>query len=59
LPNLAIKGRRRWRKKRILVIEDEVLIALEIIANLESANAVAVGPCSSIDDALKAIEAIG
>lgn len=43
--------------KRILVVEDEILIAMEIISNLESEQAVPVGPFSSADAALKAIEA--
>lgn len=43
-------------KKRILVVEDEVLVALEIMANLEAEGAVPVGPCSSVAEALRTVE---
>ena len=42
--------------KRILVVEDEVMVGLNVISTLEEANAIPVGPCCSIDEALKAIE---
>jgi CheY-like chemotaxis protein len=37
--------------KRVLVVEDNFLIAIEIVDALEAANAVVVGPCSNLDDA--------
>jgi signal transduction histidine kinase/DNA-binding response OmpR family regulator len=42
--------------KRILVIEDEPLIALEIVAGLESAGVNVVGPVGSVEGALQSIE---
>ena len=42
--------------KRILVVEDEFLIALDIVAALEAGGFVAVGPLASIDEALDALE---
>ena len=42
--------------KRVLVVEDEPLIALEQIANLEEMGARAVGPAGTIARALHAIE---
>lgn len=37
--------------KRVLVVEDNYLIASEIIDSLEAANAVVLGPCSTLEDA--------
>lgn len=37
--------------KRVLVVEDNILLAVELADVLEAANAVVVGPCSSLDDA--------
>jgi CheY-like chemotaxis protein len=42
--------------KRILVVEDEFLIALDIVAALEAGGFVVVGPLASIDEALDALE---
>ena len=42
--------------KRILVVEDEVVVGLNVISALEEANAIPVGPCCSIDEALEVIE---
>jgi CheY-like chemotaxis protein len=44
------------RGKRFLVVEDEPLIALEIVAGLESAGVDVEGPVGSAEDALRAIE---
>lgn len=40
----------------ILVVEDEFLIALDIVAALENAGLEVVGPASTVSDALAAIE---
>jgi CheY-like chemotaxis protein len=40
----------------ILVVEDEFLIALDIVAALEQAGIPVVGPASTVADALAAIE---
>ena len=40
----------------ILVVEDEFLIALDIVAALENAGLPVVGPASTVRDALAAIE---
>jgi CheY-like chemotaxis protein len=37
--------------KRVLVVEDNVLIAAEITDSLEAANAVVVGPCMNLEEA--------
>lgn len=37
--------------KRVLVVEDNCLLALELAEELEAANAVVVGPCSSLREA--------
>jgi DNA-binding NtrC family response regulator len=37
---------------RVLVVEDEFLIMMELVALLEDAGAVVVGPCSSVKQAL-------
>src|SRR4029078_12968127 len=42
--------------KRILVVEDEFLIALDIVAALEAGGSVAAGRLPSIDEALDALE---
>ena len=40
----------------ILVVEDEFLIALDIVAALENAGIAVAGPASTVSDALAAIE---
>ncbi|WP_141701605.1 hypothetical protein [Methyloceanibacter marginalis] len=40
----------------ILVVEDEFLIALDIVAALENAGHAVIGPASTVGDALAAIE---
>ncbi len=40
----------------ILVVEDEFLIALDIVAALENAGLAVIGPVSTVRDALAAIE---
>jgi CheY-like chemotaxis protein len=42
--------------KRFLVVEDEPLIALEIVAALESSGSVVKGPLGSVEEALRVIE---
>jgi CheY-like chemotaxis protein len=42
--------------KRILVVEDEFLIALDIAGALEQGGLVVIGPLASIPDALLALE---
>jgi CheY-like chemotaxis protein len=44
------------RGKRFLIVEDEPLIALEIVAGLESVGVDVEGPVGSVEDALRAIE---
>ena len=44
------------RDRRILVVEDEYLIAMSLQDALEEAGSVVVGPVSSVDKALKRIE---
>ena len=41
---------------RILVVEDEYLIALDIAGVLEQAGLAVVGPAGTVGDALRAIE---
>ena len=41
--------------KRLLVVEDEPLIALEIVAGLEAAGANVVGPAGTVSEALRVI----
>lgn len=40
-----------FQGKRVLVVEDDCLIAGEIVETLEAANAVVLGPCSTLEDA--------
>jgi PAS domain S-box-containing protein len=44
------------RGKRFLIVEDEPLIALDIVAGLESVGVAVEGPVGSVKDALRAIE---
>jgi CheY-like chemotaxis protein len=41
---------------RILVVEDEYLLARELHSSLESAGATVVGPVGSVDDALSMLD---
>jgi CheY-like chemotaxis protein len=43
------------RDRRILVVEDEYLIAVTLSDNLESAGSVVVGPVPSVEKAIKTI----
>jgi len=47
-------GRRQkeLRGRRVLVVEDEVLVALDYCQNLQEAGAEVVGPFHTVDDAL-------
>jgi CheY-like chemotaxis protein len=44
------------RDRRILIVEDEYLIAMSLQDALENAGSVVVGPVPSVDKAIKAIE---
>ena len=44
------------RDRRILVVEDEFLIAMSLQDALENAGSVVVGPVASVDKAIKTIE---
>jgi CheY-like chemotaxis protein len=44
------------RDRRILVVEDEYLIAISLADALENAGSVVVGPASSVDKALQTID---
>jgi DNA-binding NtrC family response regulator len=44
------------RDRRILVVEDEYLIAMSLQDALENAGSLVVGPVSSVDKAIKTIE---
>jgi CheY-like chemotaxis protein len=50
MPSLALRDR------RILVVEDEYLIAMTLKDNLEEAGSIVIGPVSSVDRALSALE---
>ena len=49
-PAEPLKGR------HFLIVEDEPLIALDIVAGLESAGVIVEGPVSSVKDALRTVE---
>jgi hypothetical protein len=42
--------------KRVLIVEDEFLIALHLTSELAARGAIVVGPTDNVDSALKAIE---
>ena len=44
------------RDRRILVVEDEYLIATSLVDALENAGSIVVGPVPSVDKAIKTIE---
>jgi CheY-like chemotaxis protein len=50
----SAKGR-RLAGKRLLVVEDEPLIALEIVDGLQSAGAHVLGPAGTVSEALRVI----
>ncbi|MGD9196424.1 MAG: response regulator [Methyloceanibacter sp.] len=56
VPVLAQEGVDLINSNPILVVEDEFLIALDIVAALESAGLDVVGPASTVSDALSAIQ---
>lgn len=47
----------RLKNQRVLVVEDEVLVAMLIEDELTAAGAKILGPAPSVDDALRLIEA--
>src|SRR5258706_6838420 len=42
--------------KRALIVEDEYLVAMNIVAEVAARGSVAVGPAATVDGALKAIK---
>jgi CheY-like chemotaxis protein len=44
--------------KRVLVVEDEALVAMLVADELRGAGAEIVGPAPSVDDALRLVEAV-
>ncbi len=44
--------------KRVLVVEDEALVAMLVAEELRGAGAEIVGPAPSVDDALRLVEAV-
>ena len=44
------------RSRRVLVVEDEFLIAMELAATLEAHGFEVVGPVASVDEALEMLE---
>lgn len=46
----------KLRGKAVLVVEDEILIAMEIEAILQDAGAEVIGPCSSVAEALEVLQ---
>jgi CheY-like chemotaxis protein len=44
------------RDRRILIVEDEYLIAISLREHLEEAGSIVVGPVPSVDKAIEAIE---
>jgi CheY-like chemotaxis protein len=44
------------RGKRFLIVEDEPMIALDIVAGLENEGVIVEGPVSSVKDALRVVE---
>jgi CheY-like chemotaxis protein len=46
----------RISEKRVLVVEDEYLVAMDVSAYLEAAGAHVVGPASNVNAALEAVE---
>ncbi len=52
---LAEADRERLKGRRVLVVEDEVLVALDYCQNLEDAGAEVVGPFHTVHDALNCV----
>lgn len=46
-----------FQGRRLLVVEDDYLIAMDAVYSLEESGAEVVGPASNVDQALKLIEA--
>ncbi|HEU5274201.1 MAG TPA: response regulator [Xanthobacteraceae bacterium] len=51
-----MNGRETLQGRRVLLVEDEYLIACEIVVGLRNGGAVVVGPVGCIDDALDLID---
>ncbi len=54
--SLAEKAGTGMAAKRVLVVEDEFLIALDIAGVLEQAGITVIGPAGTVGDALQAID---
>jgi len=54
--SLAEKAGTGMAAKRVLVVEDEFLIALDIAGVLEQAGIAVIGPAGTVGDALQALE---
>ncbi len=52
---LAEADRERLKGRRVLVVEDEVLVALDYCQNLEDAGAEVVGPFHTVHEALNCV----
>ncbi|HTO27139.1 MAG TPA: histidine kinase, partial [Devosia sp.] len=42
--------------RRILVVEDEVILAMDIVAEIEDHNGVVLGPVATLDDGITALQ---
>ena len=49
-------GRPGLRDRRILVVEDEYLVAMSLAEALQDAGSIVLGPVPSVDKAIKKIE---
>jgi CheY-like chemotaxis protein len=56
---MADSARNGLAGKRLLVVEDEYLIAADLAATLEEAGAEVVGPAGTVTDALELIQSLG
>lgn len=43
-------------RRRILVVEDEPMLALDIVLQIEEHNGIVIGPVTSLDHGMKALE---
>lgn len=50
------RGNKVLRGKRVLVVEDEYLVALALADDLEEAGAIVVGPATTVESALAFVE---
>lgn len=52
---MAYDGTRPLQGRRMLVVEDEYMVALDIADALEADGAIVIGPAATVDDALALI----